>query len=311
MKLPLKTVTLKAFAVQFLGFHNLSTDGPFPMGRYKLNVNHAFQRVQLVLESMFVMLRTQKEVSLSISHAVKVHFKIIYLWWSYSVWVSRFKLATSMHVLSILDDCHLRFIQQVLPFTITILIIFSGNLCLFVSPAVPVKPKRPKKLSMATNLGLELSNFRGTAILALRFLLGCLLQTSFRIPSVFFFFARKFNYCAIPPNMGLALCDWLRSWHYHNKWIEERPRVSFINQNTIKLETRFGHWPSESFQNLSSRNLCRMEFLNLTAAVFVSKSLLLKLSKHVDYTLIDNKDKCCFMSVTSTLPVHGTKYFAK
>ena len=56
-----------------------------------------------------------------------------------------------------------------------------------------------------------------------------------------------------------------------------------------------------------SRNPCRMEFLNQTAAaVFVTKSLLLKLSKHVDYTLIDDKDKCC-LSVTSTLPVHGTK----
>ena len=41
----------------------------------------------------------------------------------------------------------------------------------------------------------------------------------------FFFSARKFNSCAIPPNMGLALCDWLRSWHHHNNWIEERPRV--------------------------------------------------------------------------------------
>ena len=50
-----------------------------------------------------------------------------------------------------------------------------------------------------------------------------------------------------------------------------------------------------------------MEFLNQTFAVFVTKSLLLKLSKHVDYTLKDDKDKCCFVSVTSTLPVHGTK----
>ena len=33
-----------------------------------------------------------------------------------------------------------------------------------------------------------------------------------------------------------------------------------------------------------------MEFLNQTAAVFVTKSLLLKLSKHVDYILIDDKD---------------------
>ena len=50
-----------------------------------------------------------------------------------------------------------------------------------------------------------------------------------------------------------------------------------------------------------------MEFLNQTFAVFVTKSLLLKLSKHVDYTLADDKDICCFVSVTSTLPVHGTK----
>ena len=27
---------------------------------------------------------------------------------------------------------------------------------------------------------------------------------------------RNSNSCAIPPNMGLALCDWLRSRHHHN-----------------------------------------------------------------------------------------------
>ena len=49
-----------------------------------------------------------------------------------------------------------------------------------------------------------------------------------------------------------------------------------------------------------SQNLCRMEFLNQTAAIFVTRSLLLKFSKHVDYTLIDDKDKCYFVSVTSS-----------
>ena len=53
--------------------------------------------------------------------------------------------------------------------------------------------------------------------------------------------------------------------------------------------------PSENFQNSPSYRgifAVRMEFLSQTGAVritqpIVHKSLLLKLSKHVDYTLID------------------------
>mgnify|MGYP001799909787 CR=1 FL=1 len=71
---------------------------------------------------------------------------------------------------------------------------------------------------------------------------------------------------------------------------------------TVWLEARLRNRPSQIFQNPLSLNLCHMEFLNETAAVIVTKSLVLKLGKHANYILIDDKGICCFVSVATDFP---------
>ena len=99
--------------------------------------------------------------------------------------------------------------------------------------------------------------------------------------AVFFLFSpvRKLHSCTRLPIYGLTITSTPLgfAWHSHHhvNLIEVSTRwqaslTSKVNQNNDWLETHFGNQPSKNFQNLPSQNLCCMEFLIQTAAVFVS-----------------------------------------